>query len=75
MDGEKLSITFSGWTTIDADEAVFVKIEDQSEISGTEWSKLSDDQKSEYAIRSMPEVLNQTEPVWEEIDITEGDIG
>lgn len=76
-DSLKISVSISAWTTIDSEDVNFRKchVEPEEVITGTEWLCLSVEERSEYVLESVVDVLANSEPVYEEIDVTAGDIG
>jgi hypothetical protein len=69
----KITIDFSGTIIIDPEDINFYAIHTDGEevtITGTQWMKLSEDEKSEYVIESLAHALNDAD----EIDNLEIDV-
>lgn len=75
MDDDKISISFSGWTTVPATDVNFTNSETGRQITGAEWAELTEDEQENYVLESLATVLAETEPVYEEIECVAGDIG
>jgi hypothetical protein len=72
---EKITVTYSGWCEIDAEDVVFINIQDDSpNITGKEWLKLSLEERGNYILENVNDVIqNSTDGEWTEIDIEESE--
>lgn len=71
MKIESFEIEFSGWLTIDPDNIFFVHAETFVPISGTEYLKLTEEQKGDYFLDSLAKCIDRADDLsFEQIDIT-----
>lgn len=66
MSATKITIDFSGTILIDPENINFNAIHTDGEevtITGTQWLKLSEDEKSEYVIESLAHALNDADEI------------
>ena len=62
----KITIDFSGTLVMDPENIKFVNIQSDEEelvITGTQWMKLSKDEKSEYMIESLSHAIDDSDEI------------
>jgi hypothetical protein len=62
----KITIDFSGTIIIDPEDIKFVSLQSDEEelvITGTQWMKLSKDEKSEYMIESLSHAIDDSDEI------------
>lgn len=69
-------VEFSGWVTIDSDDIEFVNFDKRDcEITGTEYLKLTDEEKDNYVLVDLSEVMAKAnDGSYEQIDISTQDV-
>lgn len=64
-----MSIDFSGYIEIDTDDVMFFNLKTEQRISGTEYAKLTEEEKEDCIIDDLAKVINDCVDVnWETID-------